>query len=223
MRYEEAVALVKKTRLVAILRGIPLDKAVPVAQALYEGGVRVLEFTFDHDDPACVEHTCQRVSMVREALGDKLMLGCGTVLTPEEVRKAREAGAQIIISPSVEVDVIAETRKLGLVSMPGVLTPTEITAAYRAGADFVKLFPAGVLGVGYVRAVRGPLGFIPMTAVGGVRPENVAEFLDAGCAGFGVGSEMVQKAAVKNGDYEAITRRAREFVDAIQAWEAQQA
>lgn len=107
-----------------------------------------------------------------------------------------------------------------MVSMPGALTPTEIVAAHTMGADIVKLFPAGELGVGYIKAVRGPLGHIPMAAVGGVKPENVGAFLDAGVCGFGVGGQLVLSAAVKNGDDAAIEARAREFTDAIARWEA---
>jgi 2-dehydro-3-deoxyphosphogluconate aldolase/(4S)-4-hydroxy-2-oxoglutarate aldolase len=107
-----------------------------------------------------------------------------------------------------------------MVSMPGALTPTEIVAAHDMGADIVKLFPAGELGLGYIKAVRGPLVHIPMSAVGGVKPENVGEFLDAGVSGFGVGSQLVLPKAVKSGDDAALEARAREFTDAIKAWEA---
>ena len=107
-----------------------------------------------------------------------------------------------------------------MVSMPGALTPTEIVAAYDMGADIVKLFPAGELGLGYIKAVRGPLKHIPMSAVGGVKPENVKDFLDAGVCGFGVGGQLVLSKAVKSGDDAAIEARAKEFTDAISKWEA---
>ena len=116
--------------------------------------------------------------------------------------------------------VIRRANQLGMVSMPGALTPTEIVAAYDMGADIVKLFPAGELGLGYIKAVRGPLVHIPMSAVGGVKPENVGEFLNAGVCGFGVGSQIVLTKAVKSGDDAAIEARAKEFTDAIKAWEA---
>ena len=107
-----------------------------------------------------------------------------------------------------------------MVSMPGALTPTEIVAAYDMGADIVKLFPAGELGLGYIKAVRGPLKHIPLSAVGGVKPENVKDFLDAGVCGFGVGGQLVISKAVKSGDDAAIEARAKEFTDAITQWEA---
>ena len=136
-----------------------------------------------------------------------------------EVEAACDAGACLVISPNVDLGVIRRTRQLGMVSMPGALTPTEIVAAYQAGADIVKLFPAGELGLGYIKAVRGPLGYIPMSAVGGVKPENVKEFLDAGVCGFGVGGQLVLSSAVKSGDDAAIEARAREFTQAIAQWE----
>ena len=211
MNQEQALSLLKETKLVAILRGIPVKQATDIATALYDGGVRVLEFTFDHDDPDCVAHNCQRIRAV---------IGCGTALTVQEVEASVEAGGQIVISPNVDVSVIAKTKALGAISMPGALTPTEIVMAYNAGADIVKLFPAGTLGVPYIKAVRGPLGYIPMSAVGGVRPETIADFLNAGVCGFGVGGELVKKEFVRSGDMNALTSRARKFVHAIEQWEA---
>lgn len=220
MQHDRSLALLKQTRLVAILRGVRNETAVDVAAALYEGGVRALEFTFDHDDPDCVARNCERIHAVRSRFPDDLLVGCGTALTVEEVEKSVAAGGQLVISPNTDAAVIRRTRELGAVSMPGALTPTEIVAAYQAGADLIKLFPAGELGVGYIRAVRGPLSHIPMTAVGGVRPETVAAFLDAGVLGFGVGGELVRKDLLRAGDMAGLTARAREFVDAIEAWEA---
>ena len=138
----------------------------------------------------------------------------------QEVEASVEAGGQIVISPNVDVSVIAKTKALGAISMPGALTPTEIVTAYNAGADIVKLFPAGTLGVPYIKAVRGPLGYIPMSAVGGVRPETIADFLNVGVCGFGVGGELVKKEFVRSGDMNALTSRAWEFVHAIEQWEA---
>ena len=219
MQHDRSLALLKQTRLVAILRGVRNEIAVDVAAALYEGGVRALEFTFDHDDPDCVARNCERIHAVRSRFPDDLLVGCGTALTVQDVEAACDAGACLVISPNVDLGVIRRTRQLGMVSMPGALTPTEIVAAYQAGADIVKLFPAGELGLGYIKAVRGPLGYIPMSAVGGVKPENVKEFLDAGVCGFGVGGQLVLSSAVKSGDDAAIEARAREFTQAIAQWE----
>ena len=212
LQHEAALEQIKRTRLVAILRGIGSGQALDIASALYEGGVRALEFTFDHDDPDCVAHNCERIHAVRSRFPEDLLVGCGTALTVEEVEKSIAAGGQLVISPNTNVEVIRRTRELGAVSMPGALTPTEIVTAYEAGE----------LGVGYIRAVRGPLGHIPMTAVGGVRPETIASFLDAGVVGFGVGGELVRKDLLRAGDMAGITARAREFVAAITTWEARE-
>ena len=180
----------------------------------------MLEFTFDHDRADCVKENAEKIRHTVEKYGDRVLVGCGTALTVQEVEAAGDAGACLVISPNVDYGVIRRTRQLGMVSMPGALTPTEIVAAHGAGADIVKLFPAGTLGVSYIKAVRGPLAHIDMSAVGGVKPENVAAFLDAGVCGFGVGGQLVLPDAVKTGDFAAIQARAKAFTDAIAQWEA---
>ena len=210
----------QKEKLVAILRGVPMDRIDGVVSALVRGGVKVLEFTFDHAEPDCVKANAEKIRRTVEKFGDRVLVGCGTTLTVEEVEAAHNAGACLMISPNVDEAVIRRARELDMVAMPGALTPTEIVAAYNMGADIVKLFPAGELGLGYIKAVRGPLKHIPMSAVGGVKPENVSEYLDAGVCGFGVGGPLVLAKAVKSGDDAAIEERARAFTDAIKAWEA---
>ena len=220
MTHEEVLARIQEEKLVAILRGVPMDRIDGVVGALVRGGVRVLEFTFDHAEKDCVKQTAEKIRRTVEKFGDQVIVGCGTTLTVEEAEAAYDAGACLMISPNVDMAVIRRARQLGMVAMPGALTPTEIVAAYEMGADIVKLFPAGELGLGYIKAVRGPLKHIPMSAVGGVKPENVSEYLDAGVCGFGVGGPLVLAKAVKSGDDAAIEERAKAFVDAIKAWEA---
>ena len=220
LSHYEALTRIKAVKLVAILRHVPTERLDGVVEALMAGGVRVLEFTFDHDRADCVKENAEKIRQTVEKYGDRLLVGCGTALTVQEVEAAGDAGACLVISPNVDYGVIRRTRQLGMVSMPGALTPTEIVAAHGAGADIVKLFPAGTLGVSYIKAVRGPLAYIDMSAVGGVKPENVAEFLDAGVCGFGVGGELVKKEFVRSGDMNALTSRARKFVHAIEQWEA---
>ena len=220
MTHAEVLSRIQKEKLIAILRGVPMDRIDGVVSALVRGGVRVLEFTFDHDQPDCVNANAAKIRYTVEKFGDQVLVGCGTALTVEEVEAAHGAGACLVISPNVDEKVIRRARELDMVSMPGALTPTEVVAAYEMGADIVKRFPAGELGLGYIKAVRGPLRFIPMSAVGGVKPENVKDFLDAGVCGFGVGGQLVLSKAVKSGDDAAIEARAKEFTDAIKAWEA---
>ena len=220
MTHEQVLARIQEEKLVAILRGVPMDRIDGVVSALVRGGVKVLEFTFDHAEPDCVKANAEKIRRTVEKFGDRVLVGCGTTLTVEEVEAAHNAGACLMISPNVDEAVIRRARELDMVAMPGALTPTEIVAAYNMGADIVKLFPAGELGLGYIKAVRGPLKHIPMSAVGGVKPENVSEYLDAGVCGFGVGGPLVLAKAVKSGDDAAIEERARAFTDAIKAWEA---
>ena len=223
LTHEQALEQVRSARLIAILRHVPAEQVLPTAEALLRGGVKALEFTFDHDSPADLQVNAEKIRRTAEHFGRELLLGCGTALTAEEVEAAHEAGASLVISPNVSEAVIRRSRALGMVSMPGALTPTEIVTAWEAGADIVKLFPAGELGVGYIKAVRGPLAHIPMAAVGGVKPENVGAFLDAGVCGFGVGGPLVLADALKRGDYAAIEARAAEFTAAVAAWEAEHA
>ena len=200
LSHHEALTRIKAAKLVAILRHVPTEKLDGVVEALMAGGVRVLEFTFDHDRADCVKENAEKIRHTVEKYGDRVLVGCGTALTVQEVEAAGDAGACLVISPNVDYGVIRRTRQLGMVSMPGALTPTEI--------------------VSYIKAVRGPLAYIDMSAVGGVKPENVAEFLDAGVCGFGVGGQLVLPDAVKTGDFAAIQARAKAFTDAIAQWEA---
>lgn len=222
MTHDEVLAALNRHRLVAILRGVPMERLDGVVGALLRGGVRILEFTFDHTREDCIAENAAKIRRTAERFGGEVLVGCGTAMSVPEVEAARDAGACLVISPNVDLAVIRRTRQLGMVSMPGALTPTEIAAAYEMGADIVKLFPAGELGLGYIKAVRGPLAHIPMSAVGGVKPENVSDFLSAGVCGFGVGGQLVLPGAVKSGDDAAIEARARAFTDAIAAWEAGQ-
>jgi len=201
-------------KVVAILRGVREDQLIPIAEALYAGGIRMIECTFDHSRADCIEANCRMISMLAEHFAGRMHVGAGTVLTAEEAEAAVRAGGEFIISPNVDEKVIARTRELGAVSMPGALTPTEIVNAWKAGAHFVKVFPAGDLGVSYMKSVRAPLRHIPMLAVGGITPENIPDFIKAGACGFGVGSPLLPSDAVEKGDYEAIARRAAQFVEA---------
>jgi 2-dehydro-3-deoxyphosphogluconate aldolase/(4S)-4-hydroxy-2-oxoglutarate aldolase len=223
MTHEEVLARIQEEKLVAILRGVPMDRIDGVVGALVRGGVRVLEFTYDHNQPDYLAKNNEQVRRVCEAFGDELLVGCGTVLTPEEVQCGYEAGARLMISPNVDLNVIRRSRELDLISMPGAMTPTEVVNAHNAGADIIKLFPAGVLGINYIKALRAPLCHIPMSAVGGVTPENAAAFLSVGVCGLGVGSEMIRLQDVAAHDMAAVTARAASFVQAIAAWEAQKA
>ena len=209
----QIIESVRRKKIVAIVRGLKSESIVGLARALYEGGIENIEVTFNLKQPESYHTTTDGIRSIISAMGDKMHVGAGTVVSPELVRMAREAGAQFIVSPNTDVRVIEETLKLGMVSMPGALTPTEAMLAHEVGADFVKLFPAGSLGPGYVKAVRAPLSHIEFLAVGGVNENNIRAFIDAGCAGAGVGGNLVNKTWIENGEFDKITALARLFVE----------
>lgn len=218
---EEIIRQVEENKIIAIVRGIDPDKGLQVAQALYDGGIRMIEVTFNQKDVTKHADTESMICAISQYFGEKICVGAGTVTTVELVEKAARAGAKYIISPDAKEDVIKRTRQLGLVSMPGALTPTEITAAHGWGADFVKLFPAGSMGPGYVKAVKAPLNHIKLLAVGGVNPENVTQYLDAGCCGAGIGGNLVNQKWIEAGEFEKLTRTAAELVEKVKNWENQ--
>lgn len=190
-------------KLIAIIRGIPAERMEQTARALLAGGIRCLEVTFDHASPKGRENTLQSLRCLTGI--SEILPGAGTVLTVEEVELACRAGAKYIISPDTVPEVIARTKALGMISIPGAMTPTEVTLAYRSGADIVKLFPAGTLGENYCKALRGPLPHIPCAAVGGVDAENLGQFYRAGIRCFGIGGSLVRPADVRTGRFETVT------------------
>ena len=215
---EEVIAKILEEKIIAIVRGVGAEECMKVAQALYEGGIRLMEITFDQKNPASFQATAGAIRAIGEAYAGKMMVGAGTVTTPELVELAASAGAQYIISPDVNVDVIHRTRELGLVSLPGAMTPTEIVQAAQWGASVVKVFPAGNLGPDYIKAVRGPLDHIPLCAVGGVDHNNLEEFHRAGVTCFGVGSNIVRKELLAAGNYAAIRENAMLYTEQAETW-----
>lgn len=209
---EKVIEAIKKEKLIVIVRGVQSDKLIPMAEAMYEGGVRLLEVTYSANKKVSDEETAENIKKLSEHFEGRMYIGAGTVLTTEQVELTQKAGGKFIISPDAYADVIKKTRELGLVSMPGALTPSEIQEAHRAGADFVKLFPITNFGTGYVKAVSAPLSHIDFLAVGGVDENNMAEYLKAGVSGFGVGSNIIDKKKLEQNDYKGITELAKKYV-----------
>ena len=212
---EKIIQAVKEHKLIAIVRGVESEKCIKIAQALYEGGFRLMEITYDQKHPENWEETARAIGAVANAFAGRMYVGAGTVTCTELVELTHKYGGQFIISPDVNEDVIRRTRELGMVSMPGALTPTEVMVAHRAGANFVKLFPAGNLGTGYVKAVKAPISHVDLLVVGGIDEKNVASFLAVGAAGAGIGGNLVNKAWVEAGEYEKITEVAKALVAAV--------
>ena len=214
MSHDECLTGLRNAKIVAIVRGVALEKMLDTAGALAAGGISCLEITFDHRSQQGRRDTLRGIEVVSRTFPE-LLIGAGTVLTTRDVEEARDAGARYMISPNTEPDVIARTRELGLVSMPGAFTPSEVVQAFAAGGDIIKFFPAALLGIPYIKALRGPLAHIPMAAVGGVTPENLGEFLRAGVCAAGIGGSLVDLKAISAGEYGRLTETARRFTLAL--------
>lgn len=212
---KEVLNKILEGKIVAIVRGIPSDEVVGLAKALVEGGISCIEVTFDQSSEEKAQDTLKAISNISKALGDRVCVGAGTVMTVKQVEAAVAAGAEYMISPNTNAAVIKRTKELDKVSIPGAMTPSEVVEAYELGADIVKMFPAGVLGCAYIKAVKAPLKHIPVTAVGGVNPGNCADFIRAGAVGVGVGGNLVSPQLVKEGRFEEITAIAKSYTDAL--------
>ena len=196
-------------KIIVVCRGIKEEEIVNVAKALYDGGISFMEVPFDQKNPATFADTARKISAVRKALDGKMHVGAGTVITMEQFNLAKEAGAEIIVSPTLEEDVILATKQAGLVSMPGCATPSEITRAYKLGADLVKLFPSSVVNMKTIKEISVPLNHIPMVCFGGVTAENIKEVLGTGVVGVGMGGAVLDKEALATKNYAKITELAK--------------
>jgi 2-dehydro-3-deoxyphosphogluconate aldolase/(4S)-4-hydroxy-2-oxoglutarate aldolase len=192
--------------IVAIIRAPSSEQLVQVASTLYEAGIDVQEVTLT------VPGALDVIASVRRELGDRVLLGAGTVLDTETARAAMLAGAEFIVSPTVNVDVIRMCRRYDKLIMPGAFTPTEVLTAWEAGADFVKIFPADIGGPGHLKALRGPLPQIRLLPTGGVDLDTLRGFVEAGASAVGLGSALVEKQAVRDGDMNRIGELAAQYV-----------
>ncbi len=210
---EDIIKAIEENKIIAIIRGVSPEDAVEVAKALCEGGVKLVEVTFNQSAPEKLIDTAIAIKSIKDALGDKVLVGAGTVLNKKQVDMAFEAGAEYIISPDTDVNVIKRTIKKGMVSLPGAFTPSEAKKAHEAGADFVKIFPCQ--SSSYVKAVKAPLSHVKFLAVGGVSVDNANEFIKAGAVGVGVGSSLVNGALVKAKQFDKITETAKKLVELV--------
>jgi 2-dehydro-3-deoxyphosphogluconate aldolase/(4S)-4-hydroxy-2-oxoglutarate aldolase len=207
--HDERVEQIRAGGVIAILRLPRSDDLVPAAEAIQAGGVTAIEFTLT--TPGAL----RELAPARARLGDGILLGVGTVLTPEAAREALDAGAEFVVAPNVDPAVVRACRDAGVPVVPGAFTPTEIVRAWDLGASLVKVFPVGSVGPRYLRDLRGPLPHIPLVPTGGVSLETVAEFVRSGAAAVGVGGEMVPRDLLTRRDFAEISRRARAFADAV--------
>ena len=215
--YDDLLPQVRKHRIIVAMRGVPPERMTAAAQAMYEGGIRMLEITFNQNDPQTADRTAAAIRAVNAAMGGCMLVGAGTVLTAAQARAAVEAGAKYLLSPNLDLEVMTEARRLGTAMIPGAMTPSEVACAWKAGAALVKLFPADTLGLPYIKAMAAPLGHIPLLPMGGVNSRNLMEFLShPSVAGVGVGSNIAKAPLIQAGDFDAIRGLAREFTAQLQ-------
>lgn len=218
MSREETIKKIEQEKIVVITRGIYGEELMKLSKALYKGGIRCFEITYDPADPNTLTTVKANIQALDKEFKGDLMLGVGTVLTKEQVINAKEAGAKFIVSPNFNAEIVKEIISQGMVSMPGAMTPTEICSADEAGADFIKLFPAGTLGVKYCKDVYAPIHHVKYIATVGVSEETFKQYLDMGFAGAGISSQLVDKKVREAGDWDELTRRAERFVAIAKAY-----
>jgi 2-dehydro-3-deoxyphosphogluconate aldolase / (4S)-4-hydroxy-2-oxoglutarate aldolase len=210
MTRNEVLSRIKAVTVVPIVRTPTADTALAAVDAVLAGGIDCVEITLT------VQNALKAIEAVADRYGDRVLLGAGTVLDPESARTCMLAGAQFIVTPSLNVRTIEMARRYSKPIFPGGLTPTEVLAGWEAGADGIKVFPCSAVGgAKYIKALKAPFPHIELIPTGGVNLETVGDFIRAGCAAVGVGSELVDTKTVTAGDYQVITKRAQQFREAI--------
>lgn len=199
---------------IAILRHITSADISAAARALYEGGVRFFEITFDPSTPD-VSDTQKSISTIRDLYGDDVCVGAGTVLTMDYAKSAKEADAEFLVSPCTNPHIINYAAENNMISIPGAYTPNEIMYAYENGADIVKIFPLLPNCTDYLKVVTAPLSHIPFIPTGGINPNNIKDFMECGAIAVAAGATIVTSELIHNGDFSQITRNARLHIEAV--------
>lgn len=212
MDVKKTAGWIMQYKIIAICRKIYGDDLARLTEALAKGGVKMIEVTFDQADPMHLEKTSAAIELVRRVSGNEVLPGAGTVMTIEQVETAKAAGANYIISPNTDEQIIRCSKEAGLVSIPGAMTPSEIAAAHNFGADFVKLFPTAQLGPDYIKAIAAPISHVKLVATGGVTEETLPVYLNLGMVGAGVSGRLTDKKLIAAGDFSEITKRAAAFM-----------
>jgi 2-dehydro-3-deoxyphosphogluconate aldolase/(4S)-4-hydroxy-2-oxoglutarate aldolase len=207
----ENLQRVLNTGIVAIIRAPSSEQLTNVARALFEGGIDVIEVTFT------VPNALEILAALKKDLGSRVLLGAGTVLDPETARAALFAGAEFLVSPSLNPDVIRLCNRYDKVVMPGAFTPTEILAAWEAGADIVKVFPSDAVGPSYLKALKGPYPQIRLMPTGGVNLQTLPDFIKAGACAVGIGSSLVEPQAIREGNMNRLRDLAAQYLQVLKA------
>ncbi|HEX7294351.1 MAG TPA: bifunctional 4-hydroxy-2-oxoglutarate aldolase/2-dehydro-3-deoxy-phosphogluconate aldolase [Pyrinomonadaceae bacterium] len=210
MNKSEVIKTIKDIGVIPVVRATSADEAMRAIDAIREGGISVLEITMTGPGAVAV------IEEVSKRYGSDALVGAGTVLDPQTARDCMSAGARFVVSPALNVDTIALCRQSGVAVMPGALTPTEVVEAWNAGADLVKVFPAGAVGgASYIKSLKAPLPQIDLIPTGGVSLKTAADFIRAGASALGVGADLVDIKAIREGQQSLITERARQFLQIV--------
>ena len=207
----EVIAQLIDPGIIAVVRAQTSEQILPLSEALLAGGVRAIEITTSTPD------AIENIREASQALGERALIGVGTILDVDTCHAACEAGAEFVVSPVTKPELVAAAHKHDRPIMLGAYTPTEAQIAHEAGSDFVKLFPADGLGPRFIKNLRAPLPHLRLVPTGGVTVKNVGEFFDAGSVALGIGSALVSKDILTNADWPELTRRAEQFVAAAKA------
>lgn len=213
--YEQTIKDIQDHKVIVILRGVEKAKLIPLCEAMYAGGIRLVECTYDARGAIPDEEIAGNIEMLAKHFAGKMQIGAGTVLREAQVALTAAAGGTFIISPDTNEQIIRATKAAGLVSIPGAITPTEIAFAHRVGADFVKVFPVDLYGPKYIKTLSAPLSHVKMLAVNGITAENMSDYLAAGACGVGVGSGIADKKLIAAGDFDGITALAKRYIEKL--------
>lgn len=212
---EEIIKDIEENKIIVIMRGFTTEQLIKSVEAMAKGGIKLVEVTFDQSGKIKDEETSANIRALKERFAGRVRIGAGTVMSERQAELAFEGGAEFIISPDCYEPVIRKTRELGMVSIPGVFSPTEAANAYRYGADFAKLFPNSELGISYLKALIAPLSHIKFLAVGGINHENMTDYINAGAKGIGVATAIADRKLILAEKYDELTEKARLFTDRI--------
>jgi 2-dehydro-3-deoxyphosphogluconate aldolase / (4S)-4-hydroxy-2-oxoglutarate aldolase len=207
---EDTKKILEREGLIPVLRAGSVETAHALVDAMKAGGVTIVEVTMT------VPNALTLLRDLKQRYGDSILLGSGTVTDAAQAQATIEVGAEFVVSPSLHLDVIAKTKELGKVSIPGALTPTEVITAWRAGADYVKIFPCSAMGgASYLKSLLAPFPDLKLIPTGGVTLQTAADFLKAGARALGVGTDLVNAAAIAEGRPEVVTNAARAYLEII--------
>jgi 2-dehydro-3-deoxyphosphogluconate aldolase/(4S)-4-hydroxy-2-oxoglutarate aldolase len=206
MHPTEIYELIRKEKVVAIIRGVSAETVINIANALYAGGIKLMEITCN------TPNVMEMIHQVSCEMDGRMCIGAGTVITGDLAANAHQAGAKYIVAPDVNPDVIAYCRENRLAVIPGAATPTEILTAYRLGVRTIKIFPADGLGPRYIEQIRGPINDMDFIAVGGIDLQNIPVFINAGCAGVGVGSSLIRGEFIAQSNWPGLSDLAEKMI-----------